>query len=297
MKKLYIEIATVVVLFFLVISLLECLYKDYTNDFDQRFKLFEEKKADVDYIYIGNSHMGALEFNADSGKTAFNFSFGGQDLFHMMILLKKIIPESPKLKKVILGCDYDLLGYNYKIANQIWKDRQYYPYTGVLYDNSFSNVLMARSNFFRANRELKYLFKSTGRQQGGRNEIRFIPMAMGELSIDDCEQRAFEHSFVKYDGKLVTENIAYLKEIANWCNEYKVELLIINPPKRKCYWDAYNQEIVEPNAILLRQLSQEYGFGYLDFYMHKEFTNGDFVDYDHLNNNGVKKLIIKIYEY
>jgi hypothetical protein len=291
MKKLYIEIFSAFLLMVLMALVLEYLYKDYVNDFDLRFKAYDEEKDIIEQIYIGNSHIGVFGFMSDSNETIFNFSFGGQDLFHMMVLIEKAISGSPSLKSVVLGCDYDLLGYNYQIANQNWKDRQYYPHTGVLFDKSLSNLIMAKSNFFRSNRDLKHLFASSKNKNQNEQKINFIPIQTGNLSKDGCKKRAEEHSFVKYKEELIDENIHCLKRIANSCNEKNVSLIIVNPPKRKCYWNSYNEEVIKYNSETLIKMSEELGFVFIDFYNNAEFIEGDFLDYDHLNKKGALKLL------
>ena len=63
------------------------------------------------------------------------------------MVLKSFIDSMPNLKYVIIELEYHSLGYNISKFNQDWKDRQYFPYTKELYNKSFANILMAKSNF------------------------------------------------------------------------------------------------------------------------------------------------------
>lgn len=289
MKRLYFEILGIVLIIAMVLIFLEYQYKGYKNAFDVRFEKLEKQKDSIEVIYIGNSHMGAFKKISISGKNAFNLSFGGQDLFHMMVVLEKYIPQTPQLHKIILGCDYDMLGYNLDIANQQWKDRQYYPYVGKLYDQSLSNKIMATSNFFRANRDLKYLFRNN--ENTANKEINFIPISDKKLSKEGCKDRATEHSVIKYDHNYFDENYGYLKKIISICKKHNVSLIVINPPKSECYWNYYQKDVISSNSEAIKKLAQQNKIPFIDLYSSKSFTKDCFIDYDHLNEKGVKKLL------
>jgi hypothetical protein len=267
------------------IGVFEIVFKNHINFVDHRFNEYFKEKDSVDVIFIGNSHMQALKNLSINYCKSFNFSFGGQDIFHMFVILKTITQEKNSLKVVIMAVDYDLLGYDYRIANMMWQDRLYYKPTKILYDSSFANVLMAKSNFFLANRNFKNIITKRDREVSSIVDMTFVDLA------SPCEKRAFEHSYVKYNKELISTNLYYLKKISDLLSKNNIKLIMINLPKRECYYEYYIKEVTNLGNNLLQNFCIEHNIIFVDFWRDTAFTNEDFIDNDHLNINGSAKVI------
>ncbi len=253
---------------------------------------FNKNKEKIKAIITGNSHteaIGAPDILEGTNST-FNLSMGGQDLYHILLLLEKCIPESPRLKLVILGLDYDMAGYNFAKEKQEWKDRYYYPWNKNIYDRSFGNIIMAKSDFMRSNRDLSYLFSS---QEIDSNPT-FIPPVAAENNEYICRKRALEHSVIKFNRNLAEENLNYLIRILEICRNYNVTLLMVNTPKSTCYTNNYNPGVIEFSSQKYTTFSLLHNIAYLDLFSDTCFTENDFIDFDHLNQQGVDKLLSRI---
>ncbi len=308
-------IISVLVICVVTMALLEYLYRNYSTSAARLFNPYFEKAQTVETIHIGNSHIGV--FNGifpHEVKEIGNLSLGGQDIFRMYTAIKTVIPKSPVLKKIYLGLDYDLIGYNQTKSGQEYIDREYYEFTGELYNNTMTNRLMSQSNFFRSNRDIAYLFK---RNKEEKKELNFIPVASAPLAatvdtstptasttatplphktIDPflCRKRAEEHSLLKFKQKNIPENLEYLDRIVQLCKQHHIELVFFDPPKTECYKSSCSKENVALAKHTIDSFATANKVPYLDFYTDTTFNDDMFVDYDHLNVVGVKILSNKL---
>jgi hypothetical protein len=287
MRKFIKFIIVVLISFIGIVALLEFLFRYSNNPVENKFSIYSELN-DISIIIIGNSHSAAIgsPIVYDS-LLSYNFSIGGQDIFHMYAILKAIKPKSTSLKKIVIGIDYDLLGYDYKIANQMWMDRLYYKYTNLLYDSSLSNRIMASSNFFLANRDLSnvHVFAIGKNETLETNYLNFLAKGV------DCSRRAIEHSINKFDSSLIQKNLLYLYEINKIAKSKSIELLFVNYPKRDCYYNHYNEDVAIKGKMLISNFSDTTGINFIDLWRNKGFCDEDFLDSDHLSPEGVNKVL------
>ena len=273
-----------------VIYLLEFRYSGYKNPYDIIFKGVEENKDRYTDIYIGNSHTMALKtYTGDSNSIVVNIATPGQDLFKTYTILKKWIPLMKNLKKIYFGLDYETIGQNLSLSGLDFEDRQLYTYTDTMYKYSIDNIVMARSNFFRSNRDLKYLYKS----QDLESLQNFIP-PVTILSEENCKKRALEHTQIRFKKNLIEENSGYLTAIIKLAKSYNKKLIIFILPKSSCYKDHSLKENVLFSKNIVDAVLEKNSLSCLDFYTDPSFTQEYFLDYDHLNEKGRKKLIDKI---
>lgn len=286
-KLLKILLIEVLLLLLIVISL-ELLFKDYSTNIDQLFLKMKINSGSTTLLLTGNSHIGVLgEMCIFDSDKSLNLAIGGQDIFHQYLIIRKAVQVMPKLKTVVAGIDYDLLGYDFIISDQMYIDRQYYEYTDTLYENSILNRLTAMSSFFRSNRDISYLFLEKKKAKTYEN---FIPLITGKITDEDCKKRALEHTRIKFDKKLIPSNISILKSMLSICKKNDVCLILLVTPKRNCYY----QNSFQPNIKLVKKCLGDFvklnRSKMIDLYENDIFSDDDFVDSDHLNSKGCLKL-------
>ena len=288
MRKFIYSISIISICFILIIGCLEFLFKNTPNYIEDLFEKLESNDS-TQVLLLGNSHIQALEEPIIDGTESFNFGVGGQDIYHMHMILEHVLVKMNKkhLKQVIIGLDYDLLGYSYKTANSIWLDRLYYPVTGKLSENSFGAVLMAKSNFFRANRDFSKLTFVNSNLNSKNKDLNF-------LDYSPCDKRAKEHSETKFNKSLISDNIKLLESIYSLCKNHNIRLTLINLPKGNCYYDFYNKDVVYSAQKILRDFSKNKDVVFYDLWKSDEFNDEMFSDNDHLNNLGKKQLHLKL---
>ncbi|MEI6311432.1 MAG: hypothetical protein WCP57_04135 [Bacteroidota bacterium] len=301
MKKTALLTSLFLALFAGIIYLLEIKYKTYVTPVDVLFTDIDNEIGSVNKIYIGGSHTGTFHtYSNDSTDIIRNFSFQGLDLFKQYAILKKYIPLAPHLKKVYIGLDYEMLGQNQALSGEEYLDRQFYKYIDTLYKNNITNILMAKSNFYRSNRDLAFLVQQNNSTEGlkknkKKEDLNFIPVTTGKkLNLKDCKKRALEHSVIKFKRSLSPENLAYLDAIIKLCAKNNIELIIFNPPKSDCFCDNVDPKNSLWAKTQIDSLLNTNNLKYYDFWRDTSFQDSDFEDYDHLNVLGVKKILGKL---
>ena len=210
-----------------------------------------------------------------------------------------------------MGLDYDLVGYNQVKNGDEHYDREYYPYTGEMYNDNLTNRLMSKSSFFRANRDMSYLFFGPKKKK----PVNFIPITSSspatatdtvtkvdapaaaspqaqapaphkKLDPFMCRKRAEEHTLLKYKEKYIPENLNYLKTIVDVCQKHNVELIFFNPPKTECYKGSSNKKNVANAKHIIDSFVTANKLVYLDVYNDPAFNDDLFVVFDHLNPQG-----------
>jgi len=189
-----------------------------------------------------------------------------------------------------VSTDYDAIGYNFSVFNQDWQDRQYYPYTGRLYHDGALQRLLAQSAFFRSNRDLSVLFSGARSVPDLPNPI--LPVGTGPASTaEGCRKRAKEHSEMKFRQSLIEENSGYLREMTLLSERYGVSILFLNAPKSVCYREAYSRvTMATGRAAILRALGPRAEL-FHDYFSDGRFSEDDFLDDDHLNQTGARRLL------
>lgn len=297
-----------------VAAVLEYAYRNYTTVANYLFGTYYKKAATIEALYVGNSHVGVFtEIFPDETPNVGNMSMGGQDIFRMYTVIKTVVPKSPNLKRIYMGLDYDLVGYNQTKNGDEHYDRVYYPYTGEMYNNTLTNRLMSKSNFFLANRDMAYLFLPEKKKK----PINFIPVATTPAATNNtatspapadttnkqsikiaepvahktmdpfmCRKRAEEHTLLKYKEKYIPENLRYLLSIIEICQKHQVELIFFCPPKTECYKSSSSAKNVTSAKHIIDSFVVANKATYIDLYNSPLFNDDMFVDFDHLNPAG-----------
>ncbi len=300
-RKIFcIEVAAIIFFFIAVIAVLEVLFDDCPTRIDYLYASIRQTTDSVEVAIVGNSHAGAI------GKPSVlhvekemvgNYSVSGQDLFHAQIVISDILKQKNKLKYIVLFVDYDMLGYDLLSTNQRYTDREYYKYADTMQDMSLANRLMATSNFFRCNRDFSVLKEKYKRSESNnetvlkQQEENFIPVTTTNDENEACRHRAIEMTGIKFKRSLICENQKILQNIIDRVLSSNVQLIIVVPPKRSCFYEYANKENTKLSKDALYQIVESNeAVCFVDMYGNEMFNDDDFVDADHPNSSGVYKI-------
>ena len=295
MRSFVKSILLILIAFTSIVLVLEWVFHEPVNFVANKLNALEKEEA-VGVLYIGNSHTQAIGNTSLGEMKGVNLSLGGQDLFHSYALMQKALELQPSVKVVVIGVDYDVVGYNYAIANMSWMDRLYYRPTGMMQDNSLGNRLMASSNFFLANRKFANVKKTSSGKQQSTDKQATIDAAFVDFD-SPCDKRAIEHSKVKFNPQLIPENVGVLEKIISLAEQKGVRVMFVNYPKKACYYAAYNQDVIEHAKPILERLAATHAHVlFLDLWQAPNFNDSHFIDNDHLNEEGVKAVLEEMKE-
>lgn len=291
-KTFFLEIFGLLLFVIITILVLEFIFRNEKTNIDTLFEKIKHGQ-NIELIIVGNSHSGALgnPSYTDIEKTNIaNLSIGGQDIFHSFQIIKKSVNSLPNLKCIILSIDYDLLGYSLISTNQDYTARQYYIHTDTLENMSITNVWIAKSNFFRANRDFSLLFNRNQKiNNNNKPELKenFTPLTINNINENEfCKKRATEMTSIKFSKNLIEKNFKTIVDIINITNLNNVNLIVLVPPKRDCFYQHANQENTILGKETLYSILSNNNCTFIDLYENPSFQDDDFVDPDHLNQKG-----------
>lgn len=290
MRRLILELFLLLAFMGVVYGLLEWRYRDYSIGLDGQYAQFRMEQTQAEVLFLGNSHIIPLKAASDSMRKvrSASLAFVGMDLFWTKVLLNRQQDALPRLKEVILYADPEILGYNQTLHGQAWINRALYRYGDTLYNDRLSDRWMARSNFFRSNRDLSYLFKE-------RNGSAELPIVRDRLSLplDDtiaCKVRAIENSRSRFDERLFPENLRYLNTILDCCKQHGWQVTLVRTPKRSAFLRYFEHAGIERARLKLDSLAKARGL----FLFEPGWSAEDdrlIADPDHLLLDGAKRFL------
>lgn len=292
--KLYLEILILLGITAILFLSVDRYYAGCETGADQLMKEFRKSEHSAVRLFIGNSHTLALSLAADRLEpgSSVSFAFGGMDLFNSYALVRKYLDSVPCLRYVYIGIDEEWLGYNQTESKTEYVNRSLYRYTDTLYNHSLSNRLLASSNFFRSNRNLDFLFAP------GRSKVNLQKMVNGIWYPPDdtieCRQRAIEHSSLRFNPSLVSENLHLLKSICEIVRARGIRLCLFYSPKRSCYMKYRDKKLMNPVEVRLETFILENQIPYIRNVDVAAVPDILFSDPDHLTPEGAAWFLGKL---
>lgn len=290
MKQLYKELFILLFAFFAFVFFVEWRVKDVNAPLDRLF-LQQSQKPLASVLIIGNSHTGVLNDVSDTVflQNSINMSLSNLELEDRYKVLQYIL-KGTNIKTVILAMDPDQLGHNLSTNSY---DAQLHKYGFALHYNSFGNRILSNLNFFRLRLNVNDLIKTLVK---GANDdtvkINFIPFTNKKRGDKEaCKKRAQEHSLYNYKTDNNIKNLVFLKKIIDVCKEKKIQLLLLQTPTPVCYSEIYYNDNMKVATKKIDSIANENKIVYLNYFHNPNFTDSDFADYDHLNQNGSDKLL------
>ncbi|HRH66732.1 MAG TPA: hypothetical protein PLU53_10585 [Bacteroidia bacterium] len=285
-RYLFLEIAGLILFLLLVTGFLEWKYASYQTQADILMENFQKKKTNAEILWLGNSHTIPLiaqldSLNAKPGSVS--FAYGGMDLFWSTVLLEKYMDQIPGLKTICIGADEELLGYNQTRFKLEYINRALYRYTDTLDDDSPFNRLLARSNFFRTNRDISYLVNQRNQPSDLKPMLHgfFTPGSMDQ----QCRERAKENTLTRFSTELIPENIALLKQIIEKAKAAGKNVILFSTPKSSCYLHYRDSTSIGVSKNAFREFISQHPVVFLNGNTNP-YPDSLFRDPDHLNLMG-----------
>lgn len=286
-KKLFAEIIFLVAAVALVIFMLEMRYRGFETPVDKMMKQFDKQKSKAVILLLGNSHMLPLVkyLDTSTSKTHFaSLAFGGIDVFWTSILTERNLWQLPNVKTVVFSIDEEMMGYNQAFFHQDQINRSFYRYVDTLYKPTTLDKILAKSNFFRANRNISYLFTGTN-DSDMKDWLPDIPVK----SPSACISRAREYSIHRFDSSLLEENSKLLSELTIELKRAGKKIVFITMPKADCFLNFRSKENVNKGAYCLDTICKNNQVEWINFCV-SSYPDSTFRDFDHLNYFGAKMI-------
>ena len=288
-KKLLRELLLLLLLLAAIFIILEYLFRDYKNAVDLVMDNFSKTKTEAEVLILGNSHTLPFYKNLKGveNSNVACLTIGGDDLFWMQALLKKQLEGMPRIKYIIFNCDDELLGFNQSLSGMHYMNRVLYRYTGAMYKNKLTDILLSKSNFFRSNRDIGYLIHKPA------NTDMMIVNASGTggFSDEECKARALEISEKRFQRRLFSENLIYISSILREAGRCQARIFVLKMPKSDCLQAEVNHANLDASRVLLDSIFTANGVETLDFSKDNTFARDEYDNPDHLTPVAAGRLL------
>jgi hypothetical protein len=262
----------------------------------------EPLKPEIDTLILGAS--GSFWDIAPQNLTGSAYNLGGaaQTLYYDDRLITQILPQLPKLKRVILTISY--VSFFFQMQDSDEEDRQFY-YEQVWgippqrlqerLDPRMWSAVVLRTPGFAADSLRVALTQAVK-----AGEFKAAPL---DPPVDERGWSAQPHGDpAELEGPAVEKKLMYQHRLMHFSDEAanlsalehmiallkqrNVELILVAPPVWHEYAERMKPEFWSRTESLVADLTRTHGLRYLSFLRTPDFTAQDFVDADHLNGQG-----------
>ncbi len=269
------------------------------NVYTYKKNYLDSNSNKIKILILGNSHSYCGCNPEFIQQNAFNAAYFSQSINFDAEILENYINRADSLKYILLPIDYYSLYNRLEYGSESYRVKYYIMDYGFKFPEFYFSTL----NIF--NNPLSLNFKRLWWIYYKRNTFDLI-------SDRPCDRLGYfkpVQKFVdlKISGKTAAErhkknsndflgdNFLEFQKIIHFCKKKKVKLILFTPPAYKYYIDAFDKNTFEKVAKIGSSFEKNNSnVVYYNFINDTSFRKEDYFDADHLNENGAKKLTIKL---
>ncbi len=281
------------------------------------------KKEETSVIITGSSHAMNGVIESLMCEKTINFSISSQDLYFDWLHIQKALQEScGKIRQCIINIGYYMLYQDLSKSTTMGHlmRRVYYPlfrdihhYDGDCRYDMFENIEYDKNLYGKDMLEMlchewargffleepSYYGSLKTRTQN--NILGLQHVIWDELSMSEKKEialkRTGDHNRLKKHSESRQENGLLVREIAEYLNTYGIKPIFVIFPYTQLYNRYIDAEYKEDIFKLLDSLPVPV-VEYLDMNEYQDmFDDTDFLDTDHLNNQGARKATALLNEF
>ncbi|WIV18892.1 hypothetical protein QPK24_21625 [Paenibacillus polygoni] len=291
----------------------------YNSNYDYNFlvnAITKAKEAATESIIIGSSYpMFGIDDRRISQSTV-NLSLPSQDIYYSLLIAKSVIDKNNSIKEVYLGTGYWSFHFDLskaknsaitrieKVYYPIFRDSNNYIYEDL---KRISDISMFVPPLITKIFDVDELYRIFGHlifrhynssyfhanlSRAERTEL--IPCALTKLDALKKREigiaRAGQHNkLIKFKQTRINSQIM-LNEFLTYLYKKKIKLIILNFPSTKYYANSLDNQFEKEYYQIIKELKTIHDFEFIDLKENIEFEEEDFVDMDHMNEKGAKKV-------
>lgn len=290
MKKFLFLSCILVVCLFITLLIAECFVRSIPNPYSSKHHWMQQHADSVEVLVLGSSHTYYGVNPAFFKKKAYNLANVSQPFRYDYYLLSHYATHYAHLQKVILPVSY----FTFFSEGFSGKDRtgniNYKIYMECPYYSDFSryNLELSQPEVFRG-KLLKALMGKEPRNCSAYGWGTEYTKDSKDNKWDNISaQMAVERHTAK-DWSHLGENIQFLRQMATFCQERNIELVLITTPTWPAYYNLLDSVQMGKMYETINEMSQTYNLRYFDYMKDSRFAPDDFYDSDHLSNLGAEK--------
>ncbi|MEO1032381.1 MAG: hypothetical protein AAFX55_13295, partial [Bacteroidota bacterium] len=275
-------------------SIMELFVRKIPNDYSYKKAYLDSKSAKIDYLFLGNSHAYYGIDPALFSKESFNASHVSQSIDYDYEILKKYQQRWNSLKCIFIPIDYFTLYSRIETSKEPWRAKNYEIYYKINKSNKISN----HSELFHFKpattfkRIYSYYIKNeypiTCNEQGYGNKKRKV-----KDLFESGPKAAIRHT--AKNSEAFEQNVKIVNKIINLAKQNDANVVFYTSPSYYTYAEKLDGHQLQKTLQTIKEIILEHdNSSYHNFLTDSSFNQNDFMDADHLNDNGATKFTLKL---
>jgi hypothetical protein len=298
MKKYFFKVLSFFLLIGVTCVIIEIMIRHIPNDYKFKCEYLDNKADSIKVLFLGASDCQSGLNPTYLGKKSFNAGHPGQSIDYSYALLKKYKKNWSNLNYIVLVVSYPGLFYKMEKSVEAWRTKNYTIYYKIAISKRlkyhfeiangrlFDHVLRL-SDYYLKNRD-EILCDDQGWEITSNKETPKDSLIITGI-------RAAKRHTVTKDKECFLEMKNTLDSIIDFTKRKKCRIILCTPPAYNSYRENVNiYQYKKTFKAYIDFEKNNHNCTYLNLFNDSRFTDRDFLDGDHLNANGAKKLTLII---
>jgi hypothetical protein len=297
MKKFSIKVSLFLLLIVVTCIIIEIMIRLIPNEYRYKSEYLAKNSGNIEVLFVGASdaHAG---FNPEyMNSQGFNAANPAQSLDYSFEIMKKYKNSWPNLKYVVLAVSYPSLFYKMEASLESWRIKNYTIYYSLnsskqlKYHAEITNGRLF-DHFLRLS---KYYIKNI--DEIHCNDLGwYISSTSPPLdSLYVLGKRAVRRHTIPKEQQRISEMKSALDSIIDFTVKNNSRIILCTPPVYKSYSENVNNFQMDSTFnTIIRTANTNSNCTYINLFDDPRFKDEDFLDGDHLNGIGARKLTLLI---
>jgi len=270
---------------------MEFLLRYIPNEYQVKANYLKTHHESIKTLLVGSSYV-LYGINPDElTDKAINFGNVSQTIDIDYNIVNQYLNHLEALETVVLRLSYTTLFEQLKAGNESWRIKNYVIYTDVNLESKLKHHSEVLSVKLKYNLQRIYDYYILNQSPEfvntagwGSNKGQDSAENKEELSIPIAKKHTIK------DDEFYNENFRILEGLIETCKEKDVKVILVTMPVYDGYLKRLDREQLD--KTISAGMYMEYknnNCTYLNFLEDKCFGKQDFIDVDHLNDEGAKK--------
>ncbi len=284
MKKFLLELGCFAIGLFIAITIINYAYMVYLK----KTNIYQTQMPEqIAVAAVGNSHLawaftfpGSREYNGtENVPNTFNFGMSSQSFFYDDALITHYLDQIDNGAVVFVDGSYEKLFYDEMDGTLYEKNSRYYEVLSTDEMRFFRPLDKFRGYYqvlYKINHDISYVFNL--------NQVH---------PIEENENLIVEDTI---DEAVVEENLHYLTDLIQKCQEKDARVIVVTTPFQKAYIEELSDEVMNRFDVEISKLQETYGVEYWDYGRNNDYMPENFIDSHHLSNQGAHRFTQEMLE-
>lgn len=274
----------------ILVIIAEIKLQNIANDYSYKSSYLLKNAANIEVLFLGNSHSyyGIDPLLID--KKSFNASHVSQSLAYDYEILRKFNPNWKKLKIIAIPISYFSLHFNVEGGKEAWREKNYCIYYDIYRSKKWINYFEISANSVKTN----YTILNDNITKN-KDLLKCSPLGWklhdSILYKKDIQKNAIRsakrHTYNV--PKNLKNNLKIIDLFITFARNNNCKLYFYTAPVTQKYFELLSQKQLDQTHFEIGKLVDNKTIFYKDFMAEPNFVDADFYDADHLNPKGAAK--------